>query len=235
MTTAETTRLDWPGTLMGFRRLLPLSVFVGFFGVAFGLASTQTGLSPLESTLMSITVFAGASQFAALELWGQQVSLVPLILTTFAINSRHILMGASLYPWLRELPAGRRYGILTLLTDANWAMAAQDYQSGRRNLGIILGGGLAIWSAWVAGTAIGAYFGAAFEEPERFGLDMVLGCFLFAMALGSRKTPRTLVTWGVAAVTALIAKVWLPPHTHVVAGAIAGGLVGAFWLEGEQA
>ncbi|MFO7994951.1 MAG: AzlC family ABC transporter permease, partial [Marinobacter sp.] len=117
-----------------FFRLIPISLFVVAFGAAFGLAAVQKGLEPLQAILMSFTVFAGASQFAAVDMWGSEVSLIPLIAVVFAINSRHLLMGASLYPMLRDMSPGRRYGLLLFLTDANWAVSAQDYQNGKRNL-----------------------------------------------------------------------------------------------------
>lgn len=60
---------------------------------------------------------------------------------------------------------------------------------------------------------------------------MVLGCFLLAMALGGEKSPRILVAWFVAGAASLAAWKWLPPNTHVVAGALAGGAVGLFWLD----
>ncbi|WP_232059218.1 AzlC family ABC transporter permease [Kineobactrum salinum] len=88
----------------GFWRLLPLSLFVAAFGLAFGLAGVQAGLSGLEIVVMSAAVFAGTAQFAALDLWGLEVPLLPLLATTFAINARMLLMGASLYPWLRQVP-----------------------------------------------------------------------------------------------------------------------------------
>lgn len=214
-----------------FYRLLPISLFVVAFGMAFGLAAVQKGLAPLEAVLMSTTVFAGASQFATLDMWNTEVAVLPLIAVVFAINSRHLLMGASLYPMLRDVSPGRRYAMLLLLTDANWAVSAQEYQSGRRNLEVIIGGGLALWLAWIVGTVLGVYFGGLLEDPRSLGLDMVLGCFLLAMALGGKKSPRVLVAWTVAAVSSLAAYRWLPPHTHVVVGALAGGLVGYFWLE----
>lgn len=216
-----------------FLRLVPISLFVLAFGAAFGLAAVQKGFEPLQALLMSITVFAGASQFAVVDMWGAEVSLLPLIAVVFAINSRHLLMGASLYPMLREMSPGRRYGILLLLTDANWAVSAQEYQRGIRNLEVILGGGFAIWMAWIIGTWVGVYFGGLLRDPQSLGLDMVLGCFLMAMALGGNKSPRTLVAWTLAAVSSLAAWKWLPPNTHVVVGALAGGAVGFFWQEKE--
>ncbi len=214
-----------------FFRLLPISLFVVAFGAAFGLAAVQKGLAPLEALLMSTLVFAGASQFATLDMWGPEMSVLPMMAVVFAINSRHILMGASLYPMLKDLSPGPRYGILTVLTDANWAVAAQDYQNGRRNLEVILGGGLALVMAWLTGTLLGAYFGSLLQHPENYGLDMVLGCFLLTMALGGRKSPRIIVAWVLSGSASMIAYWWLPPHTHVVVGALAGGVVGFFWLE----
>jgi len=214
-----------------FFRLLPISLFVVAFGAAFGLAAIQKGLSPLESILMSTTVFAGASQFAAVDMWGTEVSVLPMIAVVFAINSRHLLMGASLYPMLKDVSPGKRYGLLLLLTDANWAVSAQEYQSGRRNLEVILGGGLVLWLAWMIGTGLGVYFGGLLQNPRALGLDMVLGCFLLAMALGGKKSPRILVAWLVAGAASLAAWKWLPPNMHVVVGALAGGVIGLFWLE----
>lgn len=232
MISAE-TRLDLRGTWLGFQRLLPLSVFVAAFGVAFGLAAAQTGLTKFEALLMSGLVFAGASQFAALELWQAEIPLLALVMTTFAINARHLLMGASLYPWLSELPVGQRYGILTLISDANWALAAQDYARGERNLGILFGGGLAIWLTWVGGTLLGLLLTQGIPDPQAWGLDMVLGCFLLTMALGGKKNFRQLVIWTVAGAVTLAAFYWLPSNLHVILGALAGGLVGALWLEAK--
>lgn len=211
--------------------MLPISLFIVAFGVAFGLAAVQKGLAPFETLLMSTLLFAGASQFAAIQMWGAEVSIIPVLVVVFAINSRHLLMGASLYPLFKELSPAKRYGLLLFLTDANWAVCAQDYQSGKRNLEVILGGGIALWLAWIVGTWIGVYFGGILQNPKSLGMDMVLGCFLLAMALGGKKNPRILVAWALAAIAALAAWKWLPANTHVVAGALAGGLVGFFWLE----
>ncbi|MGO1502784.1 MAG: AzlC family ABC transporter permease [Marinobacter sp.] len=212
-------------------RMLPISLFVVAFGAAFGLAAVQKGLAPFDSILMSILMFAGASQFAAIDMWGAEVSVIPVMVVVFAINSRHLLMGASLYPMLKDVSPAKRYGLILLLTDANWAVAAQEYQNGRRNLEVILGGGLVLWLAWIIGTWLGVYFGGLLQNPKSLGLDMVLGCFLLAMALGGKKNLRVLVAWALAAAASLAAWKWLPANTHVVAGALAGGVVGFFWLE----
>ncbi len=224
-------RLQLDDVLAGFKKLLPISVFVVIFGVAFGLAAVQTGLDEVSILSMSTLVFAGASQFAVLKLWGTQVPLVPLMVTVFAVNARHLLMGATLYPWLRELPRAKRYGVMLVVSDANWAMAMQAFARGEAGLGLVLGGGLALWSTWILGTWLGLYFGSAIRDPVSLGLDMVMGCFLLAMVIGGQKNLRILVIWCVAAASSLLAYWYLPENSHVVVGALAGGILGAFWVE----
>ena len=218
----------------GFKQLVPLSIFVIAFGAAFGLAAVQTGLDNPSAVLMSTLVFAGASQFAALELWGVQIPLVPLALTVFAINARHLLMGASLYPWLRHLSPAKRYGVMLVASDANWALSIQAFNRGKPGFGLLLGGGLALWSFWIFGTWLGIYFGGAIHDPKSFGLDMVMGCFLLAMAVGGEKNLRLLLIWTVAAGSSLLAYWYLPDNSHVVVGALAGGVLGALWMEKKK-
>ncbi len=112
------------------------------------------------------------------------------------------------------------------MSDSNWAMAAADRQRGETNVGILLGGGIALWFTWLLGTLLGVIFGSGIEEPERFGLDVIMGCFLLAMLMGGRRDLSILVPWSAAALAALAAMAWLPPHSHVIVGALAGGLAG---------
>ena len=216
---------------VAFKEMLPISIFVAIFGVAFGLASIQTGLDGFRSGLMSLLVFGGAALFATLELWGEQISFIPLIVTVFFINARHILMGASLYPWLKDVPPARRYTYLLVNSDANWANALNKYQEGKSGLADIVGGGLALWSMWVIGSWLGIYFGYLIQNPRALGLDMVMACFLLTMVMSGPKNFRIVCIWIVAALVAILAYLYLPENMHVVVGALAGGLVGVLWKE----
>ncbi|MCH2339652.1 AzlC family ABC transporter permease [Pseudomonas sp. NPDC047963] len=228
---AELYSLGRADVWAGFRQLTPISLFVVVFGLAFGLAATQAGLSDYSILTMSALVFAGASQFASLELWGTHVPVVPLVVTVFAVNARHLLMGATLYPYLRQLPPAKRYAVMLVVSDANWAMSMQAFNLGKPGLGILFGGGLALWTFWVLGTWLGLYFGSAIHDPVSWGLDMVMGCFLLAMVVGGKKDLRMTVIWVVAGGTSMLAYWYLPANSHVVVGALAGGLLGALWME----
>lgn len=220
-------RMVWAG----FRQLVPISFFVIAFGAAFGLAAVRSGLEDSLIVIMSTLVFAGYAQFAALELWGLEVPIVSLMVTVFAINARHLLMGATLYPWLRHLSPARRYGVMLVASDANWAVAMQAFSRGQPGMGLLLGGGLALWSFWVFGTWLGIYLGTAIDDPMRFGLDMAMGCFLLAMVVGGEKNLRMAIIWIVAACASLMAYRYLPDNSHVIVGALAGGLLGIVGTE----
>lgn len=223
--------LTRPLVWSGFRQMVPIALFVLVFGAAFGLAALQQGLNTPWAVLMSSAVFAGAAQFAVLDLWGPQVPLLPLALTVFAINARHLLMGATLYPWLRQLPPAQRYGVMALASDSNWALAMQTLGRGQPGLGLLLGGGLALWVFWIVGTVLGTQVGSLIADGRRWGLDMVMGCFLLAMVVGGEKNLRMLLIWVVAAGASLAAWRWLPENSHVVTGTLAGGLLGLLWKE----
>jgi len=231
---AELHQLDRSLVWSGFKQLAPISLFVTAFGAAFGLAAVQAGLSDSIIVAMSTLVFAGAAQFAALDLWGTHIPLFTLMITVFAINARHLLMGATLYPWLRHLPPARRYGVMLVASDANWAMAMQAFSRGKPGLGLVLGGGLALWLFWVIGTWIGIYFGNAISDPKRFGLDMIMGCFLLAMVVSGDKNLRMLAIWAVAGLSSLLAFWYLPENSHVIVGGLAGGAAGTLFEDKER-
>lgn len=109
---------------------------------------------------------------------------------------------------------------------ANWAMSMQAFNRGQPGLGVLLGGGLALWSFWIVGTWLGIHFGNAISDPASLGLDMVMGCFLLAMVVGGERNLRMLVIWSIAAIASLLAYWYLPENSHVVVGALAGGLAG---------
>lgn len=219
-------------TLAGMRRgardIFPIALFVVPFGIAFGVAAAEAGMTPLTATLMSAAVMAGASQFTALEFWSAPIALVPLLLVVFAVNARHILLGASIYPWMRGLPHIRRHLSVMVMTDANWAYAVQQHRRGEPDIGILVGSGLTMWSAWVIGTLIGSSFTGALIDPETLALDTVMVAFFATVLVDFARDRADSVVWPwlVAALVAVVSSWILPPGWHILAGGVAGGAVG---------
>ncbi len=117
---------SWAGLIEGARLALPVMPGMVMFGAAFGALAAQKGLSLLEATLMSALVYAGASQFVALEMWPEIATLggiAVLGLVTATVNMRFILMTAALRPWFGTLPSWQSYPALFTVTDPGWLIA----------------------------------------------------------------------------------------------------------------
>ncbi len=215
------------GFARGFRMATPLALSGVLFSLAFGVLAREAGLGFGETVLMSATVFAGASQMAALDLWSASPSILVLALATFAINVRHVVMGAALRPWFSRLPPSTAQFSLWFMTDANWAMSMAEHRRGERDAAILVGSGVVLWLGWVAGSAAGHLVGAGLGDPRIYGADVVVPAF-FALMLTPLWPGWTRAwPWAVAAGVAVAAHLVLPGYWHVIVGGLAGSLAAA--------
>lgn len=227
---ADTAAFTRAGLARGFRMATPLALSSVLFGIAFGVLAREAGLSFGEAALMSAVVFAGASQMAALDLWSAAPSILVLALATFAINVRHVVMGAALRPWFSRLPSPTAHLSFAFMTDANWAMSMAEHRKGERDAAILVGSGAALWLGWVSGGLVGHLAGAALGDPQVYGADVVVPAF-FALMLTPLWPGWTRAwPWAVAAGVAVAAHMVLPGYWHVIAGGLAGSLAAA-WAE----
>lgn len=223
---AEPVYLSAKGVLRGMKRLGPVAIFVIPFGIGFGVAAIEQGLTLLQTVVMSAVVFSGAAQFASLDFWPGPFSLISMALVMFAINARHIITGAALSPWLNQLPLGARWSALALLSDPNFADSRPAFQSGERDAGILLGGGVVLWLNWVLGTAIGAFAGAKVDNLQAFGFDVVMVCFFATAVTGRLKDKSAIAVAMLASGVAVLTLGWLPVGWNIIAAAVAGGFLG---------
>jgi 4-azaleucine resistance transporter AzlC len=226
------TAITRAGVLRGMRDMLPVALLIAPMAMAFGVAATQQGLDAWVAILMSFLLNAGASQFAALELWTSPLPVLLIFTVTLAVNARHLVYGASLYPWLAPLPPFARYSVLGITNDASWAYAVQAQGRGATDAGLLLGASALLWVNWTAATILGTFFGAAIEDPRTYGLDVVMLAFFAASLVSLWTGPGDLKPWLAAALGALLALWLLPAGWHVLAGAFAGGVVGALVDDG---
>ncbi|MDB5078355.1 MAG: hypothetical protein JWP00_279 [Chloroflexi bacterium] len=226
----EPTEIEFSraGILAGFRLSLPVALSVFAYGLVFGVLARQANLSLLEAVLMSVLVNAGAAQFTVLGLWTHPLPVLTIILTTFIINLRHILMGASIYPYFRKLKALPRNLSLFYLSDESWALTMGQFQQGKRNGAFLLGSGLALAVGWVGAAAVGYLLGSVVDDPRRWGLDFAFLAVFIALLVAQWKGRKDALPWIVAAVVAVAASYWLPGKWYILLGGLAGSLVGAW-------
>ncbi|MEM1428364.1 MAG: AzlC family ABC transporter permease [Pseudomonadota bacterium] len=218
----------WTDIALGIRRLLPISAFVLPFGVAYGAAAVEHGLTPGQTVLMSALVFTATAQFAALSALTEPVAYLSLFMLVLTLSGRHVVMGAALGRRVSHLPRTQRLGLLFLLSDANFA-AAQDPRGAHENaLGLLIGGGLALWLAWVLSTGLGAFGGDALGDLSPFGFGAVMICFFAATAVSIlRSKPSLAPAMAVGAATSAVLHPVLETGWNVIVAAVAGGVVAA--------
>lgn len=204
------------------------------FGIAFGVLAGQQGLSLVATLLMSGIVYAGSAQIVALQVWSTPVPLVAVLVATLAINARYILMGAALRPWFAGLRRFSAYGSLFVLGDANWALAMRERAAGRLDAAYLLGGGLVMYVSWMVASGLGHGLGLVIGAPRRLGLDFMLSAFCTTTAVAMWRGRRDILPLAAAAITAIASDQIAPGHWHILAGGLAGSLVGA-WRNSDSA
>ena len=216
------------GMVRGARAVLAIVPGAIAFGLVYGFLAGQKGMTTLEIALSSMLIFAGASQFLALELWGDPLPLASLIFGVLVINLRHVLMGPALMPWLRELPQRQAYASLYFMTDESWGVSVSDLRAGGRDAAFLLGAGLTLWVIWTASSVGGRLAGDISAVIEGYGLDYLTTAFFVALLAGFWRGRGDLLPWLIAAAVAVSTKALLPGTWYIVLGALAGSLFGAW-------
>jgi len=215
--------------LKGFRAgllaTLPLFPGVAAFGLLYGMMARQAGLTPFEALLMSAMVHAGASQFTAVGMWNAS-GAAAIILTTLILNLRHLLMGASVAPYLRRLPLRWKALLALWMSDESYALAIAAYQDGSGSRTYFFGANLGIYFIWPVSGLIGALLGAAIPDPARFGLDLVFPLAFLGLVAGFIKNRADILVALFSGAVALLAALILPGKWYVLVAGIAGSLLG---------
>ena len=156
-----------------------IPIFIGYFpaAVAFGILSKTTGITLWESFLFSAVVFAGASQFIALNLLATGMGFAGIILTTLLVNFRHFLMSAYLSTRIKETL--KRYYIFLAFGVTDEVFSVLSFKQGHLSKGFVFTVQMAAYSGWVAGTLCG-YLMGEFLPPI---LSQSMGVALYALLL----------------------------------------------------
>ncbi|MCF3641581.1 AzlC family ABC transporter permease, partial [Rhizobium sp. TRM95111] len=216
-------RREWKRDVAGgMRAIAPLIVAVIPIGAVFGAVAATKGLSTLEATLMSALVFAGGSQFVAMDIWTHPASWTAVGLAALLVNIRHVLMSASLASKMAAFPPLARGLSMPLLADEIWAMAEFRAGAGRLTPAWYAGLALPFYAAWVASTAFGAALGALLGDPAVIGLDFAFPAVFIVLVTGFWKGRRTGAVLLASAAAAVAVHMLVPGVWYIVAGALAG-------------
>ncbi|ELZ61529.1 MULTISPECIES: AzlC family ABC transporter permease [Halorubrum] len=207
--------------LAGVRDVSPLILGIAPFSLVAGIAAVDAGLGLAEAVGMSVIVFAGASQLAALELLGENAPLAVVVGTAAVINLRMLMYSASIAPHFADYGRRLRTGLAYLLTDQAYALSVAEFDENpeRSRWRYYLGAAASLWIVWQIGTVAGVVLGAG--VPDAWGLTFAVPLVFLALLVPAMKDRPTTVA-GVAGGAVAVAAVGLPLNLGLLAGALCG-------------
>jgi 4-azaleucine resistance transporter AzlC len=195
------------------RDALGIGVAVGAVGISFGVLAVNAGLTPWQAIAMSLLVFTGASQFAAVGVLASGGAVLAAIVPALLLGARNAAYGLVVSPFLR-----RRALEAQLVIDESTAMAKAHPEQPRS---AFLATGLSVYVFWAAGTAVGAFAGEGLADPAALGLDAVFpAAFLALLAPQLRRgaaASAALLGAGIAIVLVPVTPAGIPILASVLA------------------
>ncbi len=151
--------------LQGIKYAYPIMIGYLPIAVSFGAMASASDFSPILATAMSATVFAGASQFIAVAMVAQNISIFQIILTTFVVNLRHLVMSFSILPKTRNIPVKNKIPLFMGITDETFAVISFKEDPALKTSAGFAGLVISSYLSWVTGTFFGSYI-VSYLSPE---------------------------------------------------------------------
>jgi len=220
----------WRTLGQGLLGTLPLAPGVAAFGLVYGVMARQAGFTPGEALAMSLIVHAGSAQFTALGMWSSASPLL-IVLTTLVINLRHLLMGASIAPYLARLSAPWKAFLALWMSDESYALSIARYETGKGSHFYFLGANLGIYIIWPLSGLVGALLGTAILDPSRYALDLVFPLTFLGLLMAFLKDRLSVVVALLSGALALLGSLVLPGKWYVIAAGLTASLMGVILEE----
>jgi predicted branched-subunit amino acid permease len=226
--------------LRGVISALPMTVVVGPFALLFGVVATEAGLNVVETMLFSVSVFAGASQFAALQTMQENAPVLVVLATALAVNLRMVMYSVTLAPHFGELPLRSRALMAYFLVDQSFATTVAEIDrnpamTALEKRAVFYGAVVAVAPLWFLASLAGGLIGQAI--PPDYALDFALPITFLAMVAPMLRSLPHLVAAGVSILLSL-ALAGMPYGTGLLVAASVAMAAGAGlerWLEMRRA
>ncbi|TFC97841.1 MULTISPECIES: AzlC family ABC transporter permease [Cryobacterium] len=211
-----------PGARVG----LSIAVATGLYGISFGALSVASGLDVWQTSVLSLLLFSGGSQFAFIGVIAGGGSGPAAAGAAALLGIRNAVYGMQLNALLH--PRGwRRVAAAQVTIDESLATSTGQTDPVEQRRGFWVAG-VGIFVLWNAFTLVGAFAGDALGDPKRWGLDgAAVAAFLGLLwpRLRSREAGTIAV---VCALATVLAVPFVPPGVPILVAAVVAGGIGWF-------
>ncbi|MBR3167863.1 MAG: AzlC family ABC transporter permease [Erysipelotrichaceae bacterium] len=157
-----------------FRKTSPVLTGYFFLGIGFGILLKQIGYGLFECLLMSVLIFSGSMQYAAIGLLSAHVSLASAFLTTLMVNARYLFYALSLVDRYRTVDKKKKPYLIHAIVDEAYALIFEnDSPVGVLNEDYWLAVSLYGHLYWIFSTLLGVVIGTLFSFQIK-GIDFVM-------------------------------------------------------------
>jgi 4-azaleucine resistance transporter AzlC len=218
----------------GVKAALPIVLGYLPVGMAFGVLARQAGLTPFEAGSMSILVYAGASQFLAIEMISKSISWFPIVIATFFINLRHLLMSSTLSLYFKKNRLRTLSLLSAQLTDESFAVAMSNTSKISNRPSYLFGLQMTSQIAWIAGSIGGALFGKLIDHKD-YGIPFALSSLFICLLVIQIKKTHHLWVMIIAGISSIVFKSVLPGNWYILlTGILASGIGIAIEMAGRN-
>ncbi|MDD2881555.1 MAG: AzlC family ABC transporter permease [Rhodoferax sp.] len=209
-----------PAFARGLREMAAVSPGLAAWGLMTGVAMVKSGMSTFEAVAMSLLVFAGSSQLAAMPLIAAGAPVWVILSTSFCVNLRFVVFSAHMRPYLMHLPLRWRlfHGYLT--ADLSYVLFTRHFRhppagdtEQREQLAYLSGGSLFNWLSWQSASLLGIALANVIPTHWGLGFAGILALLGVGCSLASSHLRR--VSAGVAGMAAVVAYA-LPLKLNIV-------------------
>jgi len=198
--------------LNGIRDGLPIVVGYLPAGMTFGILARESGLIVTDTVGFSAIVFAGASQYMAINLIATGAATLQIIAATFLLNFRHFLMSATLSRRLEEPRVWSRRLLAFGVTDETFAIASVRSTFPAPYLAAL---NVVAWLSWQTGTITGYLAGSFLPSAVGTAMGVALYALFAALLVPILRTNLIRI---VPAVTAALMHIALRELTPIALG-----------------
>ncbi len=212
----------------GLRGGLAIGIASSPFAALFGAVARSQGMSLGELTLMSGTVYAGASQMVGIQLFGHSVPAWVIVLSILAVNFRHVLYSAAIARYIRHFTPIQKFFTFFFLVDPQFADTVKRGEAGKPvTFTWYFAYAIMIYIPWVVISLLGGLVGNMIGDPQALGLDVLLPIYFMGLVIGFRKRENFLPVVAASAAGSIVAMHTVGSPWHVSLGGLCGVVLAA--------
>lgn len=222
-------------TLSGMHAAIP--VVLGFIpvGIAFAIMARQAGFTIAQTCGMSLSVFAGASQMMTVGMYAQGASVAAMVLATFLLNFRHVIMSTCIWDRMKDGSLPVRLLSAFGVTDESFALFTTERDEKKCTVAYFIGMNCVMYASWNVGTLIGAVASDFLPAIVTASLGIALYAMFIGLIMpGLTRNRKLCALVGITAVCNTLLTQIMAPSWALVTSTLLCAFLGVFFVDSDD-